>query len=298
MIMTIEHGIDDLDEMEQDILASTYQDALELGDSKEEAAEAAWRAVQGSVGKEETMDNIVSVMKDEHRAHTPIVSERQRGLFGSELARRRKGEEGKMPGITEDELEGHLRESGGKKLPASKSAEKDAAAMATFLGSEPTEDELQLQGQKQIARGLLDRTTKDRQPYVMDSADREKSFIQKARDILKPPFCTKCGLRKSLCKCQKESYVPFAGSRDLKLLGPMAGNLKKKLSKSADKPETESGAGHRPKMNPLSAKMRERGQTADDPISLPPDAGDESRGKRRQIGDRLAGNAPVKIVGQ
>ena len=51
------------------------------------------------------------------RAHTPIVSRRQRGLFGAELARRRKGKKGRMKGITTAELESHLRESGGKKLP-------------------------------------------------------------------------------------------------------------------------------------------------------------------------------------
>lgn len=51
------------------------------------------------------------------RAHTPIVSKRQQGLFGSELARRRKGQKGKMSSITTEELEGHLHESAGKKLP-------------------------------------------------------------------------------------------------------------------------------------------------------------------------------------
>ena len=51
------------------------------------------------------------------RKHTPIVSKKQQGLFGAELARRRAGKKGRMPGITEAELERHLRESGGKKLP-------------------------------------------------------------------------------------------------------------------------------------------------------------------------------------
>lgn len=51
------------------------------------------------------------------RKHTPIVSEKQRGLFGAELARRRAGKKGRMPGIEEKELASHLRESGGKKLP-------------------------------------------------------------------------------------------------------------------------------------------------------------------------------------
>jgi hypothetical protein len=56
-------------------------------------------------------------MPGEHRAHTPITSQAQQGLFGAELARRRRGEKRQMAGITTAELEGHLRESGGKKLP-------------------------------------------------------------------------------------------------------------------------------------------------------------------------------------
>ncbi len=51
------------------------------------------------------------------RKHTPIVSKKQRGLFGAELARRRAGKKGRMPGITKEELRTHLRESKGKKLP-------------------------------------------------------------------------------------------------------------------------------------------------------------------------------------
>ena len=51
------------------------------------------------------------------RKHTPITSEAEQGLFGSELARRRSGKEGRMPGITTTELEGHLHESAGKNLP-------------------------------------------------------------------------------------------------------------------------------------------------------------------------------------
>jgi len=58
-------------------------------------------------------------MPGEHKKHTPIVSEKQRGLFGAELARRRAGKEGRMPGITEKELVSHLEESGGKNLPKS-----------------------------------------------------------------------------------------------------------------------------------------------------------------------------------
>jgi hypothetical protein len=53
-----------------------------------------------------------------HKKHTPIVSEAERGKFGAELARRRRGEEPQMPGITTKELESHLRESKGKNLPA------------------------------------------------------------------------------------------------------------------------------------------------------------------------------------
>ncbi|HUX01722.1 MAG TPA: hypothetical protein VMY35_12165 [Phycisphaerae bacterium] len=52
------------------------------------------------------------------RKHTPIVSEKQRGLFGAELRRRRAGLKSRMPGITMAELASHLRESKGKKLPA------------------------------------------------------------------------------------------------------------------------------------------------------------------------------------
>ena len=52
-----------------------------------------------------------------HERHTPIVSEKQRGLFGAELARRRAGKARRMPDITTKELEEHLRESKGKKLP-------------------------------------------------------------------------------------------------------------------------------------------------------------------------------------
>lgn len=50
------------------------------------------------------------------RKHTPIVSKKQQGLFGSELARRKQGEKGRMKGITTVELRSHLKESKGKKL--------------------------------------------------------------------------------------------------------------------------------------------------------------------------------------
>lgn len=55
--------------------------------------------------------------KGSHRKHTPIVSQKQRGLFGAELARRGRGAKGCMPGITTTELRSHLKESKGKKLP-------------------------------------------------------------------------------------------------------------------------------------------------------------------------------------
>ena len=51
------------------------------------------------------------------KKHTPIVSKKQRGLFGAELARRRAGKKSRMTGIATAELESHLRESKGKKLP-------------------------------------------------------------------------------------------------------------------------------------------------------------------------------------
>lgn len=53
-----------------------------------------------------------------HRKHTPIVSKKQRGLMGAEYARRKAGKSGTMQGITKTELKSHLKESGGKKLPA------------------------------------------------------------------------------------------------------------------------------------------------------------------------------------
>jgi hypothetical protein len=51
------------------------------------------------------------------RKHTPIVSKKQRGLFGAELARRRSGKKRRLSSITTEELESHLHESGGKRLP-------------------------------------------------------------------------------------------------------------------------------------------------------------------------------------
>lgn len=51
------------------------------------------------------------------RPHTPIVSKKQQGKFGAELARRGTGKKPQMKGITTAELKSHLKESGGKKLP-------------------------------------------------------------------------------------------------------------------------------------------------------------------------------------
>lgn len=50
------------------------------------------------------------------RKHTPIVSKKQRGFFGAELARKRAGKKTKTS-MPEEELARHLRESKGKKLP-------------------------------------------------------------------------------------------------------------------------------------------------------------------------------------
>lgn len=63
--------------------------------------------------------------KKKHRKHTPIVSKAQQGKFGAELARRRAGKKSRMSSITTKELERHLEESKGKKLP--KRVKKKAA---------------------------------------------------------------------------------------------------------------------------------------------------------------------------
>lgn len=52
------------------------------------------------------------------KKHTPIVSKAQRGLFGAEYGRRKKGQKGRMKGITTGELRSHLKESKGKHLKA------------------------------------------------------------------------------------------------------------------------------------------------------------------------------------
>ena len=51
------------------------------------------------------------------KRHTPIVSKKQRGLFGAEYKRRKEGKKSKIPSITTEELKSHLKESKGKKLP-------------------------------------------------------------------------------------------------------------------------------------------------------------------------------------
>lgn len=51
------------------------------------------------------------------KRHTPIVSKKQRGFFGAEYARKKKGKKGKTK-MSKAELKRHLKESKGKKLPA------------------------------------------------------------------------------------------------------------------------------------------------------------------------------------
>ena len=63
-------------------------------------------------------------MPGEHRKHTPIVSEAQRGMMGSELGRRREGKKSRMPSMITGELESHLHESAGKNLPSRVSKSK------------------------------------------------------------------------------------------------------------------------------------------------------------------------------
>ena len=50
------------------------------------------------------------------RKHTEIVSEKQRGFFGAEYARKKKGKKGKTD-MSLAELRRHIRESKGKNLP-------------------------------------------------------------------------------------------------------------------------------------------------------------------------------------
>lgn len=50
------------------------------------------------------------------RKHTPIVSKKQRGFFGAELARKRAGKKTRTK-MSATELARHLKESKGKRLP-------------------------------------------------------------------------------------------------------------------------------------------------------------------------------------
>lgn len=68
------------------------------------------------------------------RKHTPIVSEKQLGLFGAEYARRKAGKKGRMPGITKVELKGHLEEARGKELPK-KAKKHKSAELGSFIES-------------------------------------------------------------------------------------------------------------------------------------------------------------------
>ncbi len=54
--------------------------------------------------------------KKSGRKHTPIVSEKQRGFFGAEYSRKKKGKKGKTD-MSMAELKRHLEEAGSKVLP-------------------------------------------------------------------------------------------------------------------------------------------------------------------------------------
>jgi len=59
----------------------------------------------------------MTTAKCKGKKHTPIVSVAQRGFFGAELSRKRKGKKGKTK-MSKAELKRHLKESAGKRLPA------------------------------------------------------------------------------------------------------------------------------------------------------------------------------------
>lgn len=65
------------------------------------------------------------------RVHTPITTEAQRRFFGAELGRLRAGKE-TISGMTEEELERHLKEVKGKKLPERRKS-KEALARSREL---------------------------------------------------------------------------------------------------------------------------------------------------------------------
>ena len=54
--------------------------------------------------------------KGGHRRHTPITSEKQRGLMGADYARAKRGQSTRT-GMSKAELKRHLEEAGGKDLP-------------------------------------------------------------------------------------------------------------------------------------------------------------------------------------
>lgn len=57
--------------------------------------------------------------KKSGKKHTPITTEKQRGFFGAEYARKKAGKKGKTK-MSKATLKAHLEEAGGKKLPKSK----------------------------------------------------------------------------------------------------------------------------------------------------------------------------------
>jgi len=54
--------------------------------------------------------------KKKGRKHTPIVSKKQRGFFGAEYRRKKRGKKGRTK-MGKKVLKRHLKESKGKKLP-------------------------------------------------------------------------------------------------------------------------------------------------------------------------------------
>lgn len=93
-------------------MPSPAEEAAALGYPKGHPAELA-------AAKREETDKKEVNMPGKHRAHTPIVSQKQQGMMGAELARREKGQGPQMKGMTTAELKSHLHESAGKKLPVS-----------------------------------------------------------------------------------------------------------------------------------------------------------------------------------
>jgi hypothetical protein len=61
-----------------------------------------------------------------HRKHTPVTTEAQRKFFGAELGRLRAGK-ARVTEMPEAELERHLKEVKGKKLPARRRTKKALA---------------------------------------------------------------------------------------------------------------------------------------------------------------------------